>query len=339
MLPPQQFSSSKMSFELNSVGILRFLLVTFDGQLTLTYTAAPTPSKKGPYNIFSKIEFRDLTGETRVSASGWLLQNLVNLNKFGYANEYTPTAYGYSTAGFKWPTAFAASGSPTPIRFSIVVPIAFDEDDPRGAIVLSVPNAKCYLDVTGTSNIYGPDDDSVAVGGTVTNGSLTGTVYVTQYYFNPVADKGRIILPELDLKQVHEIIETQTTANISAGMEKLFSLPVGRVHHMILAEFFNGGPDTTNISRIRFLYDGNTPTLDENLAQYLWRTRSVYGRDLPEGLFVFDFRKRPWDTTVWGQLQAGLTVNSGASLSSNTYMKFLTKSLYTEKQLLGGVAQ
>ena len=341
-LPVQDFSGGqRLTFELNSVGILRFLLVSFEGTLNLSGGSAdPAWSKKAPYNIFPNIAFRDIVGTRRVDVSAFMLQNLVHLNRYGYAAEYTPTAYGHSTAGYALPS-FSGTGDYT-VRFNVVVPIAYDEDDLRGALVLAVPNAKAYLEVTCTNDLNdATNEDYVTVGGDRTV-ALSGKVKVTQYYFNPEARGGRIELPNLDLMQIHEIREIKTTSNLAQGMEKLFSLPTGRVYHLILAQYFKGtaaneGPNTTDIDRVRFLYDGNTPTLSEGLQQYLWRIRAMYGRDVPEGLFPIDLRKRPWDSNVWGQLQVGLRLS--AAPGTNPYMLFLTKSLYTAEQTLGGPGQ
>lgn len=343
-LPVQTFSAGQtMQFELNNSGVLRYLKVAFDGTLTNAIgTGTLGVSANGPYVLFPTVEFVDYLGTKRVNAGAFMLQNRVNLNKFGYDPSFTPVDTGVSTDFYK----YTAVDSAQPLKFSFIVPIMYDENDPRGGIILTVPNGKCYLKVTPLATLGGATDDFlVKLTGNAAVTSLTGTVTVTQYYFNPQTVKmgGRDVLPlpMLDFQQIHEMIETKSTSNLAAGLEKSFSLPTGRVYHVIMHHFFNGsgGPDTTDIDRIAFLYDGNTPTLDENLAAYLTRIRDIYGRDLPKGLFVHDFRKRPWDASLWGQLQTLMRVKTGATVNTGAYVATMTDTLYTSTANLSGVQQ
>lgn len=340
-LPVQAFSAGQeLSFELNNAGILRYLVVGFAGTLTLTGAGTAAPSKKGPWNALSQLQLNDYSGVTRIKASPFMLHNLINLNKFGFDQSVSPIAQPYAAKVFDFPATLAAGS--VPVVFNTVVPVMYDEDDPRGGLILTVPNGKCYLKVQCNNSIYGANDDSLVVGTGFTTVVLTGNITVTQYYFDPQADaNGGIQLPMMDLSMIHEILESKSTDNLVAGLDKMTTLTTGRIYHIVLQQFFNGsgGLDTTDISRISFLYDGNKPTTDEYLQAYLDRIRRVYGRDLPPGLFCFDFRKKPWDSKIWGQLQTRLSMSSAATVNAGAYLATLTKSLFYPNTNLGGVPQ
>jgi len=339
-LPVRSFAAGQeLTFELNNAGILRYLVVSFAGSLTISGTGTAAPSKKGPWNALTQVQLNDYSGVTRINASPFMLHNLINLNKFGFDQSVSPIVQPYAAKVFDFPASLTVGT--VPVVFNVLVPVMYDEDDPRGGLILTVPNGKCYLKVQCSNSLYGAGDDSLVVGAGYTV-ALTGNVTVTQYYFDPAAGpNGQIQLPMMDLSMIHEILESKSTDNLVAGLDKMTSLTTGRIYHIVMQQFFNGsaGLDTTDISRITFLYDGNKPTIDEHQQAYLDRIRRVYGRDLPPGIFVFDFRKKPWDSKIWGQLQTRLSMSGAATVNAGAYLATLSKMLYFPNTNLGGVPQ
>jgi len=343
-LPVQNYAAGQtLQFELNNSGILRYLQVEVDGILTVTVgTGTAAVSQKGPYVLFPNVQFVDYLGTTRVNAGAYLLQTRVDMNKYGYDPSFTPIDPGVKALFYNYATADGAQA----LKFGYTIPMMYDENDPRGGIISTVPNGKCYLKLTPiTGNLYGANDDSLVVVTGNATATLTGTITVTQYYFNPQTVKigGQEVLPipYSDFQWVHELLETQTTSNLAANMNKTWNLPTGRLYQVLLQHYFNGatGPVTADIDRIAFLYDGNTPTLDETQMAYLHRTRNVYGRDLPKGLFAYDFRKRPWDSNVWGQLQTLIHIASGSTVNAGAYLSVLSDTLYLSTANLSGLSQ
>jgi hypothetical protein len=90
----------------------------------------------------------------------------------------------------------------------------------------------------------------------------------------------------------------------------------------------NGGFNTSHLARTRFVNDGNTPVLDEELSAHLARAQRELGRELPEGILYYDFSDRPYDSNSYGSLGWGITTISSFSPSAPTYLELISDCLY-----------
>jgi hypothetical protein len=141
-----------------------------------------------------------------------------------------------------------------------------------------------------------------------------------------------------DLQLVHEVRSLQVPNFFAAGAESIYSFMSGRDYYRVVASVVDGsssGPNgtagsmlTSRITRTRWVYDGNTPTLDEQIAAHLARAQFEVGRDLNEGTIYYDFSDRPWDANSYGALGWAITVSSNYNTGSPAYLEVLSDCLY-----------
>ncbi len=365
---------STLTFVLPKAGVGRGILLTVSLPISIVSTAQ-IPSAKNVFSIFNNIRLTDYSGVDRVNSSGWGLYLLSILKKddgwepssgypyslpgaqnttspyvaatmpFGVAGMYSPqssTGGGANTfsATNRWsiPTAIA---NPTSVVFSLWIPIAFGWNDPRGALLLNVPNGQVQLQLTMNSVLTassGVDQLYTTASGTVALASpSTSNVVATVYYWDPIAVPGvptneypgGIPIPYQDLQLVHEVRSFTDPTGFAASTEKQYVLTTGRDYYRVISSIVeNGTFNSSHVSRIRFIYDGNTATYDEYTAAHQARVQMETGRELPEGVFYYDFSKRPFDSNSYGQLAIGTTVSSSFSNTSPTYQEIITDALY-----------
>ncbi|MFL5664353.1 MAG: hypothetical protein ACJ8BW_23865 [Ktedonobacteraceae bacterium] len=259
-----------------------------------------------------------------------------------------PIAAGNYFGFSRWavPTAISSAN----LVFSFWIPVAFDLSDPRGALLLNVPNGQVVLQLTfnnalvATTGIDTPYQS--ATGTCVFNSPSTANVFIYTYYFDPISVPGvpqneypgGIPVPYEDLQLVHEVRSLTVPNLFSAGAESIVTLMSGRDYYRVVGSVVDGsssGPNgtagsmlTSRISRTRWVYDGNTPTLDELIAGHLARAQFEVGRDLNEGTIYYDFSDRPWDSNSYGALGWAITVTSNYTTTSPAYFEYLTDALY-----------
>jgi hypothetical protein len=326
-LPAQNYVvGSELRFQMPNVGVAKKVRVLFNLSFTAGATAPTGVGAKAPFSLFSNAIFTDYAGIDRISASPWMLQLLNLVKKFGWDPSYSVITEAESAAKV-W-----ANTNGNMIGW-FDVPISPSMIDPTGSLNLEVSNAECYLRLQCNPNLIGltTQVDTPLVGAAGASATVTGTVTPVYYFWQPVSAGGRILRPDSVLYPniVHELLGTKTTDNIAAGVDKVTTLRTNREFHRILHSFVNAGAfDTNDIQTIKFLYNGNTPTINEPLQAYLSRMRDELYRDLPDGSVYFNFTRVPWDSTKWGQLQTVLSMLSTGTFT-NPYLETLTEAFYT----------
>jgi hypothetical protein len=329
-LPSQNYvSGQELRFQLPNVGIAKKVRVIFNLAFTAGSTAPSGVGAKAPFSLFTNAVFTDYAGIDRISASPWML-NLLNITKkFGWDSSYSVVSetgassvvYENSTSGMKgW----------------FDLPLAPSMTDPTGSLNLEVSNAECYVKLLCNPTLVGATGncDTPLVGASGASATVSGTVSLVYYFWQPVSTHGQVIRPDAVLYPniVHEVLGTKSTDNIAAGMDKVTTLRTNREFHRVIHSFVNNSAlDTVDVANVKFLYNGNTPTINEPLQAYLSRIRDELYRDLPDGTFYFNFTRVPWDSTKWGQLQTVLTLATSASLTS-PYLETLTEAFYVPTQ-------
>lgn len=332
---PQNFSAGAVNtINLPHAGIGLWVRLTFRGTVSRTEGASVgtvTASPLAPWNMLSNITFKDYTGITRVNVSGYMLhQREIETTSMG--NAYDPTIddvmsnpYASDLYAFSIPTGTANTTTTSTLNFSIEMPISLAKDTTVGSYPFTVP--------TGDSTVYATmntaqgatvDFPFTTTGGTTM--SFSGTLYATYYYLEPPAG---IQLPTPDFSVIHELSEVRQTDNLAANGQKRFTLNTGRTYYALYQLLMsNNAPDTLDVSKLTMLLNGSTPTMDEYRWSYLERIRQTYGRSFDPGVFIWNFRKRPWTPDSYGSLQPSLTLGSAFNNSGNTYLLTLQESLY-----------
>lgn len=291
----------------------------------------------GPANLFSQIQFNDLNNNTRIQTTGWHL-NFLNTVKgrqpFGTALVRTtgtdsPVNYGSNWAGQNsCPNIIAAAGNGT-ITFWYWVPLAYSENDLRGAVYANIVNATMQLNLTpnpvptvangtdSTSAIYfGNAAGSVAL---AVLSSFTVTVYQCYLDQLPVGNAG-VILPILDLATIYEMKNT-TFSSIVANND----FPLQYANFRDFLSTFAIYVNTAATGARGVGADINYWALQSANFTNIWKrepglcvleeTRQVIQDDFPPGTYYFSSRQKPISTVQYGNMQLvlnALTAGAGA---------------------------
>lgn len=336
-IPAQAYTAGGANnFTFPHAGVGRFARISFSGTLSRTEGATvgtATASPFYPFNIISNVILTDYTGTTRVNAKPYHLYLRELGMKFGFDPSATPINAGYSTSVWaaSIPTGTINTTTTAPCVFSFEVPIALHRNTTEGSLPFNIPDGDTTLQIQMNALTGGTIDYPFAVTGG-TSLTLSGTWQVTYYYYDAPANTP---LPMMDFSLIHELVSVRQNTNISAGAEKQFVLETGRTYyqliHMLVA---NNAPDTLDVQRVKFLIDGNTPTMDEFLLTYLSRARETYGRDMPLGAFFFNFFVKPWSPASYGSLATSLLLSSGINLGTNYWLDTLKETQYFAKSAL-----
>lgn len=335
VLPRQNYADGAiLNFGLPKAGFGSYLILDFQGTLTVGGAAGSIAvSPRAPYNLFKNVTLEDYLGITRISAGGFKLYQRDVSTKYGWdtANPEISQSYSGTLVSNSIGGGTGAAGS-YPWNFSVIVPISLHQNTTEGSFPFTVPEGENVISIA-MNTLKAANNDAViketTAGFTTT---LTGTVGVTYYYWD--VPKGTP-LPLADFQLIHELREIKDATNLTAGVEKRYVLPTGRTYYQIIQDMvLNDLLDSTNISEIRFIIDGNTPTMDEKLFAYLTRTRRTYGRDFPPGMYLFDFWRKPWTPSQYGSLETGITLGSGATTTGNTYTSILLESMYRTNSII-----
>jgi len=327
-----------------NVGLIKRFIIIVEGVLQETGGSQNgTLSAFGLQNLFQQISFTDLNNNIRVQTAGW---HLANLNTARFRVPFA-SAFQQSSRQAGSGPAFMSQSGQYGNNFPVVVspltvplgnnvafraiwelPLAYSDDDLRGAIYANVVNAVMQLGLTLNNNPFvAPGQDNtfaIAEGGTLSySGNLNLTVYQVYLDQLPIGKNG-VVLPILDLSTVYEIKNTNFTA-VTGGQD--YPIPYANFRDFLstFAVYNSTGLDTNpgNGSDINYwaLQSANFTNLwklDPLTAQMI--SRQIIQTDWPKALYYFSHRRKPISTTQYGNMElilnainpaAGAYVNIG----------------------------
>jgi hypothetical protein len=227
-----------------------------------------------------------------------------------------------------WPVlqgpATIAAGTSATVRAVFEVPLAYTDDDLRGAIFANVINSTMNLQITLNPNaiIAAGTDNTFAVYAGSAGNFTSATVNVYQVYLDqlPTNPKtGTLILPQTDLSTVYELKNTTFTA---MTQNQDFPIPFSNFRNFfsVFMIYNNNGNTSGRELGGDIAYWSLTTANFTNVFKYdpLMNTlfsREIIGADFPAGFYYFSFRKQPIWTTQYGNQQINLNasaVNAGA---------------------------
>lgn len=252
-----------LNIPLRNVGLIKRLLVEVTGNINLTDAGGGstlTLSELGMANLFSNVQFTDLSNQNRVNTTGWHLHLLASARRqaaFGAAFYSSDSRLGVTAAvnlaqsglltsvhgqgpHFRVNQAdnvivgAAAPGTDAPFRWFMEVPIAYGDYDLRGAVYGNVVNATMNLQLTFNANPFvagalGAVDTTAncyalnpAVG-FVSNTLTVNNITVYQNFLDqlPMSQNGPI-LPLMDLAHSY-MIQGSTLTGMAAATD--FPIP------------------------------------------------------------------------------------------------------------------
>jgi len=339
MMDPVSYSQgSTLNIKVPQTGLAQ--KVRFLSTLTATTAAnlAAAPTAKAPFSLITQLVYNDPSGNTRVNAPAWTLYNLMQVRR----------RYGFDPAngavgGLASNTAVAnlVYNNPTlttavqNVRFFVDVPITMSDFDTRGGLLLESATSPSFISLQFNNN---PMDTnaSASIESPYTNNSsattitIAGSINPVYYYWSPAYVQGPhgavLPIPVDDLNLVHEIITQRNSNALNANTDNRFTLPTGRSYYRAMASYVNNNAMSAGLTAVKFAYDNSNNTLNESLQAYFSRTRWDLDRDLPLGVYLWDFTHRPWDSNHYGQLDAILSFD-GTSLTS-PYVDYTRDTLY-----------
>ena len=331
-------SQSQVTVNPRMVGLVKGFWVKAVSTITNGSAVPINITDFGPSNTFSQVQFNDLNNNTRIQTSGWHL-NIINSIKarrpFGSSLVRTtgfdsPTNYGSNWIGqISAPTQIPASGAGT-VTMWYWVPLAYSDDDYRGAVYMNVVNATAQLLLTfNPAPVVANGADSTlamyvgSIAGSVASAVMSAcTITVYQVYMDqiPQGPQG-LLLPIVDLATIYELKNT-TFTGIVQNQDFPMQYPNFRDFLSTTPIFVNnptggvrGEGGDVNYWALQSANFTNISKVEPALQSLI--TRNHLQCDLPPGTYYFSSREKPISTQQYGNME--LVLNA-SSITGNAYV-------------------
>jgi hypothetical protein len=346
-----------------NVGLIKRFTIVVTGHINNTGTALLTLTDFGLANIFGQggVQYIDLNNYLRVNTSGAHLSMLASAKRrrsYG-ATVQDDQANGtnlskmLNTAPALWGVFQApqtiAVGASGAFRAVFELPLAYTDDDLRGAIWANVLNAVQQLTLTFNPQpvAASPNDNTFAIyaGPAGAAGSITDAdVVVYQEYLDqlPKAQGPQgmtTILPALSLSTVYELKST-VFQNVPSNQEFFIAYANQRSFISTFATFNQDGTSTGRATGGNVNY---WALLSAN-STYIWKldplTATLKSRehlmsDLPAGTYYFASRRHNIASLQFGNLQ--LTLNPNTS-NAASYVNVMWEDFALQNTLQSGAS-
>jgi hypothetical protein len=328
-----------------NVGLIRgfYAHVTVSGTTVASQTL--TRTTLGPANTLSLVTFNDLANQQRINSQGWYLPQLDTVRRrapsFAAYTTDNNLGYGSNFAVMRCPATVAASTAWT-IDMWYYVPISYTDRDLRGAIYASVVNSVMNLQLTLNSGSFfasSSQDPTLSVftytGALPTITSWGATVYQDYLDQLPMGSSGPI-LPLQDMSYSYNLNTTFFTA-MSAGQDYPIPYPNFRNIQSAILMYDNGGSLNagTDINYLALQSANYTNIFKVDPLMQSIRTRAILNDDMPVGMYYFDHRVHPINTTQYGNIN--LVVNPSSVTSTLASPQFLVgfEQIVLQNQVTG----
>src|SRR5580658_147081 len=271
----------------------------------------------GAMNLLSNVQFTDLQNNQRHNCTGLqvaMTQGFKDGNPFASAKSFAQSEGDF---GANWLLAYAnapttsATGS---ARCVYEIPIAYSDDDLRGAIYANVVSNQMNLQLTVNPNpapITGDDTFAVFYGTGAAGAISSVTINIYQEYLDqlPIGQNG-IVLPQLDISTLYQLLYTNF-ANLTAGQDNYVQYTNFR-RFMSLITIYNstgtvGGRNVgSDITFWKLVSANLTSIFQESPYERARVQRRILGTDPPPGTYYFPSRKQPIYTLASGNMQLDL---------------------------------
>ena len=275
----------RVTEQLAPTGLLANIYLRFDGQLTTVKGTGAVTLKADqygrPFGLFDRVLVvaNGATDLVNVSGQGLFLRNVMTDN--GYPDILAASMVEAETGNpvYRWPTSYSTDLTNEPVGFTLKVPIANNDRDLVGLIMLQNRETlvELSIDFNAISDLF-----------TLTNNaavSLTGKVYVTLEYYN--VPRAREDYPDLSL--VHKLYEDRYP--IDGTGEFQYTVPRGNIYmRMLHRVILNATPaDYDDIEEVGLQYNLTDRPYYMDYADKLVEHRERYKRDLLKGTIAWDF--------------------------------------------------
>lgn len=319
--------------KLFNVGLTTGVWLRITSSITIG-TATATQSPRGPFNLINRLTLTDYAGNDRVNLSGfqlYLLNSLRNRAPFGF--DQLAANAGHAAAGNSEPNVPTAVATAT-LSFWLYVPLAYNpETDLRGILVSQTASGEAYITINWNSLYYTNANCDYPYDGAATTTVVQATstfinVDAWQEYILPQNVGGGLPIPQLDVMTVYELAGAyKSSDNLAAGSEKLVNFPNNRSILSATMTYVDAGDMTgsADCTSSRIIVNGNNIVRDDTYTSKIIEQRNIFGGDIGPNILFYEFRSKPIETALWGNVQLGFVP---AATSGNTYVDVLWEGFY-----------
>lgn len=331
-------SENVIAIQPRNVGLILGFIINIKANFAVALGGTPlTVTPFGPANLLKNVSFFDLNNNTRINTTGWHI-NAVNSARGGApymacrSNDTYPLDYANNYPSLMQADASIAAEANSDAQATFFVPLAYSDQDLRGAVYANVVNATMNLQLTlnnaavqartqqGASDaVYVTADSATAPAGVTTG---TFTVEVIQVYYDQLPESSNgVILPLLDLATIYELKQT-AVPGVVANQD--FPIPYSNFRDFLSTTLIyrnrpmtNGGfANEDDISYIA-LESANYTNVFKVPPKYVaaWGRQTIED-DFPLGVFYIPTRTKPISTVQYGNMNLILNatdVQTGAT--------------------------
>lgn len=333
ILPSSVGPGSVITIQLRNVGLVKRLVVEFSATVTAGATSVQTLTSLGLANFISNVTFIDLGNNTRINSTGWHL-NLVSSVKrrrvfaAAFTND-SPNGYAAVNNRVMFAPATIAANANTPIRFMLEIPFVKNNHDLRGAIFADVTNAVMSVQITLNPQMFvsSTADPTLAMyqsAGSDLASLSAVAVQCNQNYLDQLPRNPQTaapILPALDLGTAYLLNNTAGGLPV-VNQDNGFAFVNARSYESVAFVYDNNGVLNINGSDLNYVQVTSanfTQILRFDGMMLITSERDILGNDFPRGTHYLDFRHRPINTDMYGNMQLVLNPSS-VSGSAATFL-------------------
>jgi len=332
-----------INIPVRNVGLIKRFVVEISATISGSAGQTHTLTNLGLSNLLSNVVFTDLSNQTRINTSGWHLTTIASAKArlpYGSAVTAIDSPYGYGAnynRTVSAPPAITGAAASNNCFAMYEIPLAYADNDLRGAIYANVVNATMNLQLTLNTGMFvaNTGDETLAVyqsGSTTlaTMPSFTITVYQNYLDQIPVVNGGPI-LPLLDLSTAYLLNNTALSGIVAnqdnpipyANFRDFLSTTLIYDNNAVL----NAGTDI-NYFTIQSANYTNIVKFDPNIASLFSRLRLQ--DDFPTGMYYFDHRVKPISTVQYGNMQLIVNPSTVGGVASQFLMGYESLALINQ---------
>lgn len=331
---------------LSPVGLLARIVLRCTGNIVLTLSGGGTAvfKKRRLWEVFNRVQLTTNNNINLIDVSGFglFLINLLQDRGFDPSADAIPGAATQvgdlntqpRTSWYSEPSLVTGNNA---IAFTLLVPVALNDMDPIGLIMLQNRRTVVTLRLTYDNPLTNNTITLTAGTGVATEGAHTLTTEITTEYFTVPEDEGS--WP--DLSVVHKI--TEDTIPLGNTGAVTYDMPVDNTYVRMWHEVTcNGSPsDAIDSGQIKV----NTADDLYNLTrgEWQWETFRRIGIIPPVGCYLWNFYYQGTpnlgtsrdliDSKKTAQLQSIINVTSGTTIAAGDTIRTVREELV---QLRGG---
>lgn len=351
-----------------NVGVIKKFVVKVTATLQNTGTDSANLTEYGLANILKNITFYDLQNNLRINTNGIHLTALASVKRrrpYGGCADFNQTAQVITQDGgsahtsvsqlFNVPPATRyvyiaeptiAAGENATVSASFEIPLAYSDDDLRGAVFANVVNTTMNLQLTfnadkAFSGTGTTTDDTYSIYSGSTGLFSDCFVEIYQVYLDqlPTAQNGTYILPQISLATVYELKNSMFTG-IAPNQDFPVPFTNFRDFFSTFTIFnFDGSADGRAFFSVNYwsLTTANFTNVWKYTQDYAnLLAREVLSSDLPSGMTYFSFRRHPIWTTQYGNQQINLNAND--EVTTGAYLHAMWEDMALQNTLVGGAS-